>query len=124
MAKAKKEKTPEQKPFEQVLWSAADKLRKNIDAAEYKHYVLGLLFLKYVSDSFDELYQKILSKEGEHAYDDPEDKLVYSSHYVFFVPQQSRWGYLVSRAKLPTIGGVGLILAVVLGIAVFLKHAT
>jgi type I restriction enzyme M protein len=104
MAKAKKEKTPEQKPFEQVLWSAADKLRKNIDAAEYKHYVLGLLFLKYVSDSFDELYQKILSKEGEHAYDDPEDKLVYSSHYVFFVPQQSRWGYLVSRAKLPTIG--------------------
>ena len=104
MAKTKKEKTPEQKPFEQILWAAADKLRKNIDAAEYKHYVLGLLFLKYVSDAFEELYQKIVNKEGEHAYDDPEDKLVYSSQYVFFVPQQSRWTYLVSRAKLPTIG--------------------
>ncbi len=104
MAKSKKEKTPEQKPFEQILWAAADKLRKNIDAAEYKHYVLGLLFLKYVSDAFEELYQKIVNKEGEHAYDDPEDKLVYSSQYVFFVPQQARWTYLVSRAKLPTIG--------------------
>lgn len=104
MAKAKKAKSTEEKPFEQLLWSAADKLRKNIDAAEYKHYVLGLLFLKYVSDAFDELYQKIINKEGEHAYDDPEDKLVYSSNYVFFVPQHSRWNYLVSRAKLPTIG--------------------
>lgn len=104
MAKAKKENTQDQKPFEQLLWSAADKLRKNIDAAEYKHYVLGLLFLKYVADAFEELYQKIVSKEGEHAYDDPEDKLVYSSNYVFFVPTNSRWNYLVSRAKLPTIG--------------------
>jgi type I restriction enzyme M protein len=104
MAKAKKEKVVEQKPFEQLLWAAADKLRKNIDAAEYKHYVLGLLFLKYVADAFEELYQKIVNKEGDHAYDDPEDKLVYSSNYVFFVPQNSRWNYLVSRAKLPTIG--------------------
>jgi type I restriction enzyme M protein len=55
MARAKKEKVQEQKPFEQMLWQAADKLRKNIDAAEYKHYILGLLFLKYVSDAFDEL---------------------------------------------------------------------
>jgi type I restriction enzyme M protein len=60
MARAKKEKVQEQKPFEQMLWQAADKLRKNIDAAEYKHYILGLLFLKYVSDAFDELYQKIV----------------------------------------------------------------
>lgn len=104
MAKAKKEKAQDSKPFEQILWAAADKLRKNIDAAEYKHYVLGLLFLKYVSDAFEELYLKIVNKEGEHAYDDPEDKLVYSSQYVFFVPQQARWNYLVSRAKLPTIG--------------------
>jgi len=104
MAKAKKEKVQDSKPFEQILWAAADKLRKNIDAAEYKHYVLGLLFLKYVSDAFEELYLKIVNKEGEHAYDDPEDKLVYSSQYVFFVPQQARWNYLVSRAKLPTIG--------------------
>lgn len=104
MAKVKTVKVPEQKPFEQLLWSAADKLRKNIDAAEYKHVVLGLLFLKYVSDSFDELHQKILNKEGEFEYDDPEDKLVYSSKYVFFVPQKARWSYLVSKAKLSTIG--------------------
>lgn len=104
MAKAKKDKPADSKPFEQILWAAADKLRKNIDAAEYKHYVLGLLFLKYVSDAFEELYLKIVNKEGEHAYDDPEDKLVYSSQYVFFVPQKARWTYLVSRAKLPTIG--------------------
>jgi len=104
MSKAKNDKPQDSKPFEQILWAAADKLRKNIDAAEYKHYVLGLLFLKYVSDAFEELYLKIVNKEGEHAYDDPEDKLVYSSQYVFFVPQQARWNYLVSRAKLPTIG--------------------
>ncbi len=104
MAKEKKEKTTEQKPFEQLLWQSADKLRKNIDAAEYKHYVLGLLFLKYVSDAFEELHTKITNKEGEHAYDDPEDKLVYSSKYVFFVPKNARWSYLVSRAKLPSIG--------------------
>lgn len=104
MAKEKKTKQPDQKPMEQVLFLAADKLRKNIDAAEYKHYVLGLLFLKYVSDSFYELYNKIVNKVEPYAYDDPEDRLVYSSEYVFFVPPNARWQYLVSRAKLPTIG--------------------
>lgn len=104
MAKAKKEKVEDSKSIEQLLWQSADKLRKNIDAAEYKHYVLGLLFLKYVADAFEELHAKILNKEGEFAYDDPEDKLVYSSKYVFFVPTNARWNYLVSRAKLPTIG--------------------
>ncbi len=104
MAKAKKVKVEDSKTFEQLLWQSADKLRKNIDAAEYKHYVLGLLFLKYVADAFEELHTKILNKEGEFAYDDPEDKLVYSSKYVFFVPTNARWSYLVTRAKLPTIG--------------------
>jgi type I restriction enzyme M protein len=104
MAKAKKIKVEDSKTIEQLLWQSADKLRKNIDAAEYKHYVLGLLFLKYVADAFEELHTKILNKEGEFAYDDPEDKLVYSSNYVFFVPTNARWSYLVSRAKLPTIG--------------------
>jgi type I restriction enzyme M protein len=104
MAKAKKVKVEDSKTIEQLLWQSADKLRKNIDAAEYKHYVLGLLFLKYVADAFEELHTKIMNKEGEFAYDDPEDKLVYSSKYVFFVPTNARWSYLVSRAKLPTIG--------------------
>ena len=104
MAKAKKVKIEDSKTIEQLLWQSADKLSKNIDAAEYKHYVLGLLFLKYVADAFEELHTKILNKEGEFAYDDPEDKLVYSSKYVFFVPTNARWSYLVSRAKLPTIG--------------------
>ena len=101
MAKTNKQ---EDKPLEQLLFLTADKLRKNIDAAEYKSYVLGLLFLKYVSDAFEVLHQKILNKVGEYAYDDPEDKLVYSAEYVFFVPENARWRYIVSRAKLPTIG--------------------
>lgn len=99
-----KTKAPDNKPLEQVLFLTADKLRKNIDAAEYKSYVLGLLFLKYVSDAFEVLHQKILNKEGDYAYDDPEDKLVYSAEYVFFVPEKARWNHIVSRAKLPTIG--------------------
>lgn len=104
MAKAKTTKPQDNKPMEQILFLTADKLRKNIDAAEYKSYVLGLLFLKYVSDAFDVLHQKILNKEGDYAYDDPEDKLVYSAEYVFFVPEKARWNYIVTRAKLPTIG--------------------
>lgn len=83
MAKARKEKLPDSKPLEQTLCVTADKLRKNIDASEYKHYVLGLLFLKYVSDAFEEPYQKIVNMEREYAYDDPEDKLVYSSQFAF-----------------------------------------
>ena len=61
-------------PLEKHLWKAADKLRKNIDAAEYKHVVLGLIFLKYISDAFEELYNKLNSKEGEYEFADPEDK--------------------------------------------------
>ncbi len=59
MARQKKEKP--QEPLEKQLWAAADKLRKNIDAAEYKHVVLGLIFLRYISDSFEELYEKLKS---------------------------------------------------------------
>jgi type I restriction enzyme M protein len=58
--------------FEQKLWKAADKLRKNIDAAEYKHIVLGLIFLKYISDAFEALHQKLRSGEGDYAKADPE----------------------------------------------------
>ena len=72
--------------FEQKLFKAADKLRKNIDAAEYKHIVLGLVFLKYISESFTELYQKLEADE----WSDPEDRDEYIAENVFFVPQISR----------------------------------
>ena len=90
--------------FEQQLFKAADKLRKNIDAAEYKHVVLGLIFLKYISESFEELYSKLESGEGEYDGANPEDKDEYRAVNVFYVPKNARWDYLQSCAKSPTIG--------------------
>lgn len=90
--------------IEKQLWTAADKLRKNIDAAEYKHIVLGLIFLKYISDSFEELHTKLIAGEGEYDGADPEDRDEYKAENVFFVPPSARWSYLCSRAKLPKIG--------------------
>src|SRR5665647_773592 len=90
--------------FEKTLFKAADKLRKNIDAAEYKHVVLGLIFLKYISDSFEELYEKLKAGEGDYIGANPEDKDEYKAEHVFFVPQTARWSYLHSRAKLPSLG--------------------
>lgn len=100
MAKADKNKDT----IEMAMWAAADKLRKNIDAAEYKHVVLGLIFLKYISDAFDELYGKLVAGEGEYADADPEDKDEYKAENVFFVPPSARWRFLQSHAKQPTIG--------------------
>lgn len=91
-------------PIEKQLWKSADKLRKNIDAAEYKHVVLGLIFLKYISDAFEEHRAKLVSGKGEYAGADPEDKDEYKAENVFFVPEIARWSYLQSKAKLPTIG--------------------
>ncbi|MFN4006652.1 MAG: N-6 DNA methylase [Chitinophagaceae bacterium] len=91
-----------EEPLEKQLWKAADKLRKNIDAAEYKHIVLGLIFLKYISDAFEELYAKLKADEANGA--DPEDKDEYKAENVFFVPQDARWNYLQSKAKQPEIG--------------------
>ena len=102
---AKDKKTSEKaEPIEKQLWKAADKLRKNIDAAEYKHIVLGLIFLKYISGAFEALYEKLKSDKGEYKGADPEDKDEYIAENVFFVPEKSRWSYLKSRAKLPGIG--------------------
>jgi type I restriction enzyme M protein len=103
MATTKKTNNTEE-PIEKQLWKVADKLRKNIDAAEYKHIVLGLIFLKYISDSFEELFGKLKKGEGEYAGADPEDKDEYKAENVFFVPQKARWSYLQSKAKLPEIG--------------------
>jgi len=99
MAKVKQEES-----IEKQLWKAADKLRKNIDAAEYKHVVMGLVFLKYISDSFEELYNSLKAEEDMGA--DPEDRDEYKAENVFFVPPTARWLFLLSNAKLPNIGKI------------------
>src|SRR2546427_1352967 len=86
--------------FEQKLWLAADKMRSNMDAAEYKHVVLGLIFLKYISDAFNEVYEE-LKKDPTS---DPEDVDEYKSRRVFWVPEKARWDYLAKNAKKPEIG--------------------
>ncbi|MBN7816852.1 N-6 DNA methylase [Algoriphagus pacificus] len=101
---AKKEKDIQEESIEKKLWKSADKLRKNMDAAEYKHVVLGLIFLKYISDAFEELYQKLKTGEGEYEGADAEDKNEYVAEKVFYVPPQARWSFLMGRAKQPTIG--------------------
>lgn len=83
--------------FEDKLWAAADKLRGTMDAAEYKHVVLGLIFLKYISDSFLEKFQSLQGEE--HA--DPEDKDEYLADNVFWVPPEARWEYLLKMPNAP-----------------------
>ena len=104
MARTKAPKEIKEEPIEKQLWKAADKLRKNIDAAEYKHIVLGLMFLKYISDSFEEMYAKLQAGEGEYAGADPEDKDEYKGENIFFVPQQARWSFLLTSARQSDIG--------------------
>src|SRR5690349_20337350 len=103
-AKGRAPKAVVKEPIEKQLWKAADKLRKNIDAAEYKHIVLGLIFLKYISDAFEELHAKLTTGEGEYAGADAEDRDEYRAENVFFVPPSARWKYLQTRAKSPDIG--------------------
>ncbi|UTB31563.1 MAG: type I restriction-modification system subunit M N-terminal domain-containing protein [Methanobacterium sp. ERen5] len=88
--------------FEQKLWQSADKLRNNMDAAEYKHVVLGLIFLKYISDSFLEMHERL--KVDKYA--DPEDKDEYLAVNVFWVPTEARWNYIQDHAKQPNIGKI------------------
>ena len=90
--------------LEKQLWKAADKLRKNIDAAEYKHVVLGLIFLKYISIAFEDVYARL--KEEEEMGADPEDRDEYRAENVFFVPPEARWSFLLSKAKDPEIGKI------------------
>lgn len=100
----KKTAATKSEPLEQTLFKAADKLRKNIDAAEYKHVVLGLIFLKYISDSFEELYLKLKAGEGEFEGADPEDKDEYIAENVFFVPKSARWKKILGAAKTAKVG--------------------
>ena len=101
---AKNDNKTQEEPLEKQLWKAADKLRKNIDAAEYKHIVMGLIFLRYISDAFEGLYSRLQKGEGDYAGADPEDRDEYKAENVFFVPSIARWSYLQARAKLPEIG--------------------
>ncbi|MDR0889075.1 MAG: type I restriction-modification system subunit M [Oscillospiraceae bacterium] len=87
--------------FEQQIWAAADILRGNMDAAEYKHVVLGLIFLKYISDTFEARYQELKADD-----DDVEDKDAYMEVGIFFVPQSARWSAIAEAAHTEEIGTV------------------
>ncbi|MDN5874571.1 MAG: type I restriction-modification system subunit M N-terminal domain-containing protein [Sinobacteraceae bacterium] len=115
MSKQRNKSTGGALGFEDKLWAAADKLRGNMDAAEYKHVVLGLLFLKYISDAFMEQRQRIEEatadpaseyyiKEEKARYDVLEDRDEYTADNIFWVPPGARWDYLQARAKQPEIG--------------------
>lgn len=88
--------------YEAQLWQMADALRGSMDAAEYKHVVLGLLFLKYISDAFEERYATLMAEKAKGA--DPEDPDEYRAQSVFWVPPEARWAHLKAQAKQPTIG--------------------
>jgi type I restriction enzyme M protein len=89
-------------PFETTLWSAADQLRGAMDASEYKHPVLGLIFLKYISDAFEDLHGQLASDQES----DPEDRDEYKARNVFWVPQAARWSQIAAKAKSPQIGEI------------------
>ena len=89
--------------FENQLWAAADKLRGHMDASEYKHVVLGLIFLKYISDAFQAKHNQLEATKNTK-YTDPEDRDEYTAANIFWVPQEARWAKLQANAKQPTIG--------------------
>ncbi|MGA7201664.1 MAG: class I SAM-dependent DNA methyltransferase [Candidatus Cybelea sp.] len=88
--------------FEAKLWAAADALRNNMDAAEYKHVVLGLIFLKYISDAFEAKHAELQAQHSSGA--DPEDPDEYRASNIFWVPKEARWSLLKANAPQPTIG--------------------
>ena len=113
--KGNKKKKASAQDFKAVLWASADKLRAQMDAAEYKHLVLGLIFLKYISDTFIEQQEKVLRMisdpndkdfylEPEEREDALEDRDYYSQDVVFWVPKDARWETIRNQAKQPDIG--------------------
>ena len=88
---------------ESELWAMADALRGSMDAAEYKHVVLGLIFLKYISDAFEERHAAVLAEWGEEAAEDPDE---YTAEAIFWVPPEARWAHLRARARQPAIGRI------------------
>ena len=100
--KATKESNGATLGFEAKLWAAADALRNNMDAAEYKHVVLGLIFLKYISDAFEARHAELEAQRKQGA--DPEDPDEYRASSIFWVPKEARWAHLKASAPQPTIG--------------------
>jgi type I restriction enzyme M protein len=101
--------------FEEKLWAAADKMRGHMDPSEYKHVTLGLIFLKYISDAFDERYEQLtlwtndpsteyFVREEQERYEVLEDRDEYAAENVFWVPTEARWKHLQANAKQPDIG--------------------
>src|SRR5712692_1591134 len=88
--------------LEAKLWAAADALRNNMDAAEYKHVVLGLIFLKYISDAFEAKHGELEAQRAHGA--NPEDPDEYRAASIFWVPKEARWSHLKASAPQPTIG--------------------
>lgn len=105
MARQNKQNNSANVGFEEKLWAAADKMRNNMDPAEYKHVVLGLIFLKYISDSFQEITKKI-KDDPEYYEGQEEDRDAYLAENVFWVPQEARWEYIKNNAKKPEIGKI------------------
>ncbi|OQX85764.1 MAG: N-6 DNA methylase, partial [Candidatus Latescibacteria bacterium 4484_7] len=91
--------------FENKLWEMADKLRGHMDTSEYKHVVLGLIFLKYISDAFQDKYEELKARQGTE-YTDPEDRDEYLAANIFWVPPEARWEKIQAQAPQPTIGKV------------------
>ena len=87
--------------YEAELWQMANTLRGSMDAAEYKHVALGLIFLKYISDAFEERHAEVLAKWGKDA---AEDRDEYRAENIFWVPPEARWTHLKAHAKQPLIG--------------------
>src|SRR3989441_5638741 len=101
-AKVKNNDTSANLGFEAKLWAAADALRNNMDAAEYKHVVLGLIFLKYISDAFEAKHAELEAQKAQGA--NPEDRDEYRAASIFWVPKEARWQHLKARAPQPSIG--------------------
>lgn len=90
--------------YEAQLWQMADALRGSMDAAEYKHVVLGLIFLKYISDAFEEQHARLEADQESGA--DPEDPDEYRAQNIFWVPPEARWSNLKTQARQSTIGQI------------------
>ena len=102
MTSSSKATAPDIGEYQSQLWRAADTLRGNIDAAEYKHVVLPLIFLKYISDAFEELHEELKSQAGDGV--DPEEPDYYKAKNVFWVPQEARWSNIQAQARQQTNG--------------------